>query len=256
MSRASASATVLVFGILAAACAGARPPAAPRAAAVEEPAPVLEEPTRQVEEPDRSAARPDPMPTTCASDGTRPTKDTKVCMVGADYAKKLCAAAYPEMPLAFFMKGTPWTRAYLKGDVEAWNASGGHTTRTKLAFDEEVIVLARHGAAAVGGVVMSGAQASYDVLRWDGTCVSISEGEMTMNKPPTPKVAPVAWRRLDDGARKALLESPKVKGSQEALEKACASGDEKSCEAASKALSASIANHVRGGAVIVPSRLP
>jgi hypothetical protein len=79
---------------------------------------------------------------------------------------------------------------------------------------------------------------------------------MTMTKPPSPKSAPVAWKRLDDGARKALLESPTVKGSYDALDKACASGNEKACDTASNALSHAIANHVRSGGVVVPSRLP
>ncbi len=256
---AKASATALVvFGILASACATAKPAAAPPPPQPENETAAPIEDERPEEEPERTAVRPEPapLPTTCAVESAKAGKDAKVCMVGADYAKKLCAGMYPELTLALFMKGTPWTRAYLRGDVEAWNASGGHTTSVKLAFDEEVIVLARHGAAAAGGIVMTGAQASYDVLRWDGTCVSISEGEMTMTKPPAPKAAAVPWKRLDDGARKALLESPKVKGSQDALEKACASGDEKACESASNALSTSITSHVRGGGVIVPSRLP
>jgi len=199
-----------------------------------------------------AVAEPPPVPvvkppTGCASGGASP----KLCLVGAEYAKKLCSGTYPELTLAFFMKGTPWTRAYLKGDVDAWNASGGRTTSTRLAFDEEVIVLARHGA---GGIVQT--SASYDVLRWDGSCVSIAEGEMTTRRPPEPKSAAVAWRRLDEGARQALLESPKVKGSYAAHTKACASNDEGACESAKQALSRAITNHVRNGGVVVPSRLP
>ena len=41
-----------------------------------------------------------------------------------------------------FGKGTPWTRGYLRREVEAWNASGGVSSNdSKLALDEEVVTL-------------------------------------------------------------------------------------------------------------------
>ena len=53
------------------------------------------------------------------------------------------AAILALVALALFAKSSPWTRGYLKGDVEAWNASGGVSSGDKLLFDEEVIVLVR-----------------------------------------------------------------------------------------------------------------
>lgn len=199
------------------------------------------------------------LPTACGAEGS--IKDTKLCMPEPAYAKKLCAGIYPEVALGLFGKGTPWTRIYLAGDVEAWNASGGRTHRAKLAFDEEVIVLGKHGAGAGGGIVMTGAQASYDVLRWDGTCVSVMEGEITTRRPPAPKPAEVSFSRLEETTRHALLAAPKVKSTHDALFKACSAlsspsasaADKKACEKADKAFSLAIVDTVRTGAASLPS---
>lgn len=223
------------------ACAGSAPPAKVEAPVATE-APVPEKP------------EPEAIPTAC--DGESKLKDVTACLPPSSFAKKLCDGIYPEMALAIFAKGTPWTRVWLAGDVEAWNASGGRTHRTLLAFDEEVVVLSRHASS---GIVMTGAGASYDVLRWDGTCVSIVEGELTTRRPPTPKPAAVPWNRLDEATRQALLASPKVKLARASFDKACTSApaDTKSCEKADKAFTRAVVEYVRGGAELpVPSRRP
>jgi hypothetical protein len=203
------------------------------------------------------------LPTTCGAEGA--IKDTKLCMPERTYAKKLCGGTYPEVALGLFGKGTPFTRIYLAGDVEAWNASGGRAHRAKLAFDEEVLVLSKHGAAATGGIVMTGAQASYDVLRWDGTCVSVMEGEVTTRRPPTPKPAEITFSRLEETTRRALLATPKVKTTYEAVGKACSAAasmtataaDKKSCEKADRAFSLAIVEAIRSGASLpAPGRRP
>ncbi len=207
---------------------------------------------------DAKAEEPGPLPTTCGAEAT--IKDAKLCMPAPAYAKKLCTATYPEVALGLFGKGTPWTRIYLAGDVEAWNASGGRTHRTKLAFDEEIIVLAKHGANG-GGIMMTGAQASYDVLRWDGSCVSVMEGEITTRRPPAPKPAEIQFSRLEESTRHALLASPKVKATHEALFKACTSvscaSEKKACEKADKAFGNAIVDAIRSGAALpAPGRRP
>lgn len=204
---------------------------------------------------------PAPLPTSCTTGDSGGLKDMKLCLPEASYAKKLCSGVYPEVALRLFAKGTPWSRVYLAGDVEAWNASGGLTSRTKLAFDEEVIVLGKHGAASMGGVVMTGAQASYDVLRWDGSCVSVMEGEITTKKPPAPKPAEVKWSRLEETTRRALLAQPKVKAAYDAIGKACGSvstsAEKKGCEKADRAFTSAIVEAVRGGAALpAPARRP
>jgi hypothetical protein len=200
-------------------------------------------------------AQAEPIPSACEGEGA--IKNAKLCVVPKGFAKKLCSGVYPEVALSMFAKGTPWTRLWLAGDVEAWNASGGRTARTKLSFDEEVVILAKHGAAQTGGIVMTGAMASYDVLRFDGSCVSVLEGELTTARPPTPKPAFVPWTRLEEATRHALLTSPKVKASEAAFEKACNMADKKSCEKAERAFTQAVLEHVRSGAALPePSRRP
>lgn len=194
---------------------------------------------------------PEPVPTSCASEQSF-KKDAKACLMPADFIKKLCAASYPDVTLSLFAKGTPWTRAWLAGDVEAWSASGGFTSRANVAFDEEVIILARHAAPSVGGIVMTGAGANFDVLRWDGTCVSVSEGELVSKRPPSPKASPMRFHRLEEATQKALLTSTKVKSSRDALEKAC-SGEKAACERAEKEFANVVATTVRSGSTQLPA---
>jgi hypothetical protein len=207
-----------------------------------------------------AAPEPEPVPSACAAQGSV-GKDGKLCMPAAGYAKKLCGGIYPEVALGLFTKGTPWTRVYLAGNVEAWNASGGLTHRANLAFDEEVIVLAKHAPGGSGGIVMTNAQASYDVMRWDGTCVSVMEGEITTKRPPAPKPAEVNFSRLEEMTRRALLASPKVKSTRETLTKACSSvscdAEKKACDKADHAFTQAIVDFVRsGGTLPPPARRP
>jgi hypothetical protein len=209
----------------------------------------------KVDAPAADAVQAEAMPASCESEGQ--IKNAKLCIVPKTFAKKLCSGTYPEIALSMFAKGTPWTRLWLAGDVEAWNASGGRTARTKLSFDEEVVVLAKHGAAQNGGIVMTGAMASYDVLRFDGSCVSVLEGELTTARPPVPKPAFVPWNRLEEATRHALLSSPKVKASEATFEKACNMGDKKACDKAERAFTQAVLEHVRSGAALPePSRRP
>ena len=208
---------------------------------------------------DATPAAP-PVPMTCGAEGS--IQSTKLCMPERTYAKKLCSGVYPEVALGLFTKGTPFSRIYLAGDVEAWNASGGRTSRAKLAFDEEVLVLAKNGAAPSGGIVMTNAQSSYDVLRWDGSCVSVMDGEVTTKRPPAPKPAELPWNRLEENTRHALLEVPKVRATYASLNKQCtlSSGDsldKKSCDKAVKAFNQALVDAVRAGAPLpAPGRRP
>lgn len=201
-------------------------------------------------------AQPEPaaLPATCAGDA----KD--FCSPDAEFAKRLCAGgAYPEVALALLSKGTPWTRVYMRGDVDAWNASGGRTHRTKLAFDEEVLVLQKRAAPSMGGIVMTGVSATYDVLRWDGSCVSVMSGEVTSARPPQPKPAAVPWQRLDDRTKGALLASPKINSTHAKVGKECAgaSSDAAKCAKAATGFNTAIAEYVRNvGALPAPARLP
>jgi hypothetical protein len=125
------------------------------------------------------------------------------CTPSPAFVKRLCAGFHPDVALAFFRKGTPFSRGYLAKNVQAWNASGGASSADKLAFDEEVVVLLSRQNET--GIQVSGASGSYDVLRWDGTCATLASEELTRTPPPSAKHAKVLWKDLPDATQAALL---------------------------------------------------
>lgn len=183
-----------------------------------------------------------PLPTTCTAQGSR-----KACVPDAEFAKRLCSAEYPDAALSLFTQGTPFTRAYMTRDVEGWNAGGGRTHRSKLAFDEEVLVVA-HRKANANGIVMvaaNGDTGSYDVLRWDGSCVSVMAEEITMSKAPKPKRSTIPWRHLEEPTKSTLLAVPKVKAGYDAWTKACDGSDSAKCTKAEASFNGAIVDFVR-----------
>src|SRR5262245_22570753 len=137
-----------------------------------------------------SESAPAKIPSECAK------KDEEVCLPDPKFAKRVCAANYPSVALALFANGTPWTRAFLRGKTEAWNASGGASENVQLEFDEEVLVLVRRKAGP--NQIQVGSGSGYDVIRWDGTCVSLEGPELTFKRPPAPKTARVEFKSLDE----------------------------------------------------------
>jgi hypothetical protein len=195
-------------------CGGSPPPraeeAAPNSAAV-----VVPEGTE-----DSAHASPKPvdsplvMPTACAPG------DADTCMPGTSFADRICAASHPDVSLALFSKGSPWTRIYLRGDVDGWNAEGGGSTRARLAFDEEVIVLKRRAPAGSAAIVVGGS-GGYQVMRWDGNCYSLEEGEVTRKKPPRAKHPGIPWKYLNEKTKSALLGDAGVKATYDKRNKEC-----------------------------------
>jgi hypothetical protein len=194
------------------------------------------------------------------------SKATGVCTPDEDFSKRLCAATFPDVALALFAKETPWTRAYMTASIDAWNASGGRSARARLAQDEEVLVVAAREPKPAG-IVMTGAGATYDVIRWDGSCVTLDAQEITMKRPTQPKRATVPWRHLSEATRDALLAAPKVASTERAMEKECkgesfvasASVLQKrngQCARADAAFNGAIVEYVKGGGRLPPARLP
>jgi hypothetical protein len=195
------------------------------------------------------------IPTACAGKGGG------TCVPGKAFVQKLCAESYPGVALYMFANSSPWTRAYLRGKTKAWNASGGASDNSSfLEFDEEVLVLVER-KADLGGMQVSGAGASYDALRWDGSCVTLSSEEVSLDKPPSPKSAKVEWRFLDDNVQEALRQEEKVNEAFLARRKECkgATSGEVSmkCVKADQKLSDVIVAHLRnGGKLPTPTKVP
>ena len=172
------------------------------------------------------------------------------CTPPGNFVDRLCAKTYSDVALALFNKGTPFSRAYLRGKVD------------ELAFDEEVIVLRYHPVPA-GGMVVGNGKGTFELFRWDGTCSSGVEAEMvTKARPPRPKSAHVNWHRLGNRMQDGLI------GGSEAVKKAHArrgkecqgatSGDvSAACAKADAALVDAVVEYVRsGGSLPDPEDLP
>lgn len=189
-------------------------------------------------------------PAECA--GTR----DDICLLGDAMIERICKLQSTDVALALLRGGTPWTRGYLRGNTEAWNASEGGSSRYKMMFDEEVLVMRKRAASAM----MVGQGGSFDVLRWDGSCVSLAEGEMTLKKPPKPRASPLSWKELTGPTRDALAADPRVGPAYEKRRKECkgiTSGDvTAACVKADGALSDAIIEHLRGGGQLPTPKLP
>jgi hypothetical protein len=182
-----------------------------------------------------------------------------LCVPDPEFVKRLCNGSFPDVALVLFSKDAPFTRVYLKGDAEGWNAEGGASARTRLSIDEEMLVLRRRNAPANGIVV--GAGGGYLALRWDGNCYTLDDAEATTRKPSAPRHAPMPFRFYGERMKSALLASPKVLAAYQRRGKECKgamSGEvSRACEQADAAVSKAIVDEVRGGAAMpTPERLP
>ncbi|HTQ08134.1 MAG TPA: hypothetical protein VMI54_29975 [Polyangiaceae bacterium] len=247
----------LVAGaLLTAACGGSKPPAEAPAAAPEKPAAT---PATDSDPP--SAAPEAPASTAGSALPKECAKKSSTCVPPRPFVEKLCSGSYPSVALYLFANKSPWARGYLKGRTKAWNASGGASDNTWLEFDEEVLVLAVRKADLGGMQVSGGGGASYDALRWDGSCVTLSGDEMTLDKPPAPKNSRVEWRFLDDNVQAALRADATVNDAYLSRRKECkgATSGEVSgkCVKADDRLSAEVVKYIRsGGALPEPTKVP
>ncbi len=195
------------------------------------------------------------LPTAC-----EPGSD-KVCLPPPGFVKRLCANFFPDTTMAMFAKGTPWTRAYSRVNVEAWNASGGAASSEKLQLDEELLIVAKR-VPDTGGMTVSGSSGgSYDVLRWDGSCASLMADEVTLRPSPSPKFAKIPWKSLADDIQAAMIADARVGKAVVERKKECkgASTGEVSlkCVKADEALGRAVFDFVHnGGSFPPPSKLP
>ncbi len=196
-------------------------------------------------------------PTACVK------KEGETCIMPAAFAKHLCSAPNaPALALALFAKGTPWQRMYLARETEAWDASGSGpgSASTKLAYDEEVLVLAFHPPANTGGMTVSGANGTYDIMRWDGMCATLNADELRKWYPPEPGYAAIPWRKLDDETQQKLLGDGRVSLKEGEMKKACKGLSRHevnaACEKTQKALSKAVVFYVRAGGAVPTPKVP
>jgi hypothetical protein len=253
----------LVFSLTSlAACGGSAPTAStpPQSGApVQEPAalepPVAASDDSEAAEPVAQPAEPEAeeparleIPTECAPAGA------KVCTPPADFVARLCQTKSQDLALSMFRKSTPWTRAYLRRNMEAWYTGVKLASPVQLTLDEEVIVVASRSGGS-GGIQVSGS-GSYDVYRWDGKCVSVMADEVTMRRPPVLGSAPIAWKSLTEATRDALLEDRGIKFRRDLQRDRCSEDSTAPrCTEATAALIQLIADYVRKGGKLPDARL-
>jgi len=187
--------------------------------------------------------------------------ESGACTMPPGFVKRLCAGVFPELALMFFAKGSPWRRAYVAvKESAAFNGLNGPSSEEKLTFEEELLVLSEK-KADTGGMQVSGAGASFDCLRWDGTCATLSAEEVRFTTPPKPKHATVPWRTLADPTQEALLKNDEVSKLASERRKECKGATvgtvSAKCEKVDKKLNDVIVDAVRGGtAVPQPAKVP
>ncbi len=183
------------------------------------------------------------------------------CVMPKAFVKNLCKGVYPELALMLFHKSTPWKRAYVAvKEVNPFNGFSGPSSEEKLFFEEELIVLLSH-KADTGGMQVSGAGASYDVLRWDGSCATLSGEEIRLVAPPKPKHALIPWRFLEDATQEALRQDQAVDKVVIERRKECKGATmgtvSAKCEKADKALNDLVVDAVRNGTTVPkPKKVP
>lgn len=182
-----------------------------------------------------------------------------VCVPPKEFAQRVCGGTYPEVALHLFAPKTPWKRAYLLRSFQAWHV-GGHGDMRELRANEEVLILAVSRGGGEDGQL--GGKA-FDVIRWDGTCVSLMEDEITFQKPPASVPANITWKKLEPNFQAVFAEDKSIAALRQSQARTCESpaaeqepGKTK-CELARRQLSLAIAQSVgRGKALPALSSIP
>lgn len=192
------------------------------------------------------------LPTQCAGDDP--------CVPPVQFAESLCKGSYPTVALALFEKSTPWQRKWVNvHSLEAVNAFGGSQSGGPLTFGEEVVLLRRQQADGRGMQVSGGED--VEVLRWNGTCVTVRDSELVEYVPGLPKQAPIVWAYLDEPTQAALLTKKTIADARQKQRRECRGSSKRdvspSCQKTSKALDGAIVNALRKGMELpLPEKRP
>lgn len=197
------------------------------------------------------------IPTRCA----KGKKYRNECVPPQGWVKRLCDDVYPDVALHMFAPGTPWKRLYMLSRAEPVNASGGASLLgERMERGEEVIALKRRSESD-GQIQVGDNNAGYDVLRWNGACATIHDGDYAEDRPSRIIQSKSEWRRLGLPLRQHLEAQPAIAAAYAARSKSChgfsmgkVSGD---CESNDKLLWDEVVRYVQTGATLPPaSRMP
>lgn len=208
---------------------------------------------RRMERDTSSAGERPALPRVCAenaapkADELASSKTPEPCFPPEAFVERLCKATHPSVALVMFSKASPWKRGYLRGETKAWTTAPGAQANDRLAQDEEVLVLQADASAAAG--IQYDAGASFYALRWDGSCVKLTQEEMLQTVPWGKKTPLVPFGYLDDGQQQSLRADSKIDAAYLAQRKACraAEREDDTCSQATKRLSDLVVAFVRDG---------
>ncbi len=183
------------------------------------------------------------------------------CLPPSKWVDKLCSGVHPEVALHMFRGGSPWKRVYSRHRAPAFNGAGGPSVSDdRVERGEELIALRRNsdGRGSSAGEMTIGDTAGYDLLRWNGSCVTLHDGEYSTQAPRRREHARVEWRWLGDAIRSALTSNGTVKDAYVARRKECKGVTfgtvSKKCVEREDSLVAAIVDYVRsGGSLPEPS---
>ncbi len=169
------------------------------------------------------------------------------CMPPVDWAKRLCErGVYQDVALYMFRSGTPWTRFYMRTGLNAVNGWGPTVDEDLVAREEVIPINYRRQSEAFH---VEGSSGTFDVLRWNGSCVTLDVNEVTMDAPRSPRNSRVDWRSMSDSMQEALLANPDIEDLYDERRKECKGASigrvTKRCEDLDRELMDAIANYVR-----------
>lgn len=140
------------------------------------------------------------------------------CLPPVKWAEKLCQDVYPDVALYMFRKGSPYDRFYMRTGLNAVNGWGS-TVAEDLVKGEEVIPINYRGNKE--GFVVEGSEGTFDVLRWNGSCVTLDLSEVTKARPSMPKVSRIEWRSLSEPVQQALMSDNRIASAVRSRQKEC-----------------------------------
>ena len=180
------------------------------------------------------------VPTYCAS-------KEKPCVPPQEFVDQLCQGHYPAVAAYLFQKHTPFQRHYIKShNPESKGVSSTKGAQPPLVFAEELLLL-RVTKTDAGKHKQPSAEERL-LLRWDGTCVSLSNRDVVTYLTGAPKAAPLDYDALDTTMHAAVLRDKKLQGLHDAREAACKQDKRaRACDQASQALSEQLVTSIRQG---------
>ncbi len=183
-----------------------------------------------------------------------PCVEGEECMPPSKWVTKLCNGVHPEVALHMFRGGSPWQRVYSRKRAPAYNGAGGPSLLDeRVERGEELIALRRNtnGRDSTAGEMSVGDTAGYDLLRWNGSCVTLHDGEYSHKPPRRREHARVEWRWLGDEVRNALQSDELIRAAYAERRKECKGATigrvTKKCVECDQTLVAAIVDYVRSG---------